>query len=1116
MKCKNCKNKLKNNETFCGKCGSEVIKTTKNSKSKKIIALVCCFAIILSGTIGGLFFYNKKSKSTLDIDGNYNCFTEGFTDVLVTDEKSAIEAVASVGDALGVKDAEKELKVTSVNQIGQDKFYRIQQYYNDIPVYGKSVVVSADDAGKVLGLTANTQNYKETKTEVVRDATEYISIAENHIKKDNVLYSGSGEKVYVSQANGEIGLCYPVEVVYSYNNEVFSKIIFVSSVDLSIVKEIELIDNNISVSGIMGNKNNFDFIQLSGEKDGNEYLLKDDERKILCSYASSGDDTVTENMATTSDAEFVDAYTNMQTIYDYFNRVLNINSFDNNGSGILLFISKNGFLCDQSKSSLVRTAETATRLGSDEFLNYAAIIIGEPDQTFKSSMANAIDVIAHEYTHRLIDNIVLLENGGIDEGICDVFGNLAESDNDSHVNIWQLGENTGYSKYDMSENITMSSYDVNDGGHNNAAIIAHSAYLMWNGIDGNENRKINSETLLNLWYNSLQFLQSDADFSQCRNAVELSARIMLKNKQLTEEQYNTVKTAFDRVGIENATFTYNETVKNKFDLSVLSGEGTENVNFKLEVIKMPEIKVGPGLVNNEMPKLIMEKSVLSGQQSLELEDGTYVLRITDLDEKQNNNQPINIKIIVKGDSNNTTDKVVVHTDFTDIITVELDNTEPTENTTTTIPNETTNVDIPEAEAIAAFERMLKGSDAIWGWNIYEGYDNHQFASMSNSEIIEKWIACDGVPLGVYEVFSPDGTNGIKYTDEPSEENSYSDPKAKFWCSYELDADLVDWILKNVFGKEPDRSIASDKMYYSGNKVYVHSELSGGPGYIYKISDYEKLSDGKYYIYVEATYEANVGVPDIYLKFTATPKQDSDKGIYWRVHSYEEYDDKITTSTTENTFDKNSLIAKYGLSSQKQFVSCENAEAKNYPDDVFGIISTLEVDLNKDTVNELLVVRVAKAEDGSKGKILAEVYQNNNGNLVLGVSQPIYDISFSSAANIYLFYSDVLSEYCIIAESSSSGSYTGVSSWLAEIYTISEKSIELYEKLERVPTVGIFADFETEFKKINVPFAKYCTEFENKDSNSNYYLLCEVEHEIFGDSGSYMTRNHKLKIIDTTT
>ncbi len=223
----------------------------------------------------------------------------------------------------------------------------------------------------------------------------------------------------------------------------------------------------------------------------------------------------------------------------------------------------------------------------------------------------------------------------------------------------------------------------------------------------------------------------------------------------------------------------------------------------------------------------------------------------------------------------------------------------------------------------------------------------------------------------------------------------------------------------------------------------------------------------------------------------------------------------SATTSDISFEsvKKSLIDKYGLASQKEFVSCENAEVKDYPDDVFGIVSMLETDLNNDNIKELLVIRVVEAEGESKGKIWAEIYQNNNGTPLLSASQAIYDISFCSAANIYLFYSDVLSKYCIVSEAYSNGSYTGVTSWLAEIYTTTESSIELYKKLEEVPTVGIFADFEEEFNKINAPFAKYCTDFDKRDKATYYHPLCEVEHVIFGDSGSYMTRNHKLKITD---
>ncbi len=217
----------------------------------------------------------------------------------------------------------------------------------------------------------------------------------------------------------------------------------------------------------------------------------------------------------------------------------------------------------------------------------------------------------------------------------------------------------------------------------------------------------------------------------------------------------------------------------------------------------------------------------------------------------------------------------------------------------------------------------------------------------------------------------------------------------------------------------------------------------------------------------------------------------------------------TTEGSKN--EANSLINKFGLSSQEEFVSCTNGGEIPYPDSIYGIISIKEVDLNNDGVKEVLVARVEKSGDG-RSKIVAEIYKSTNDSSPVAYAD-IYDISYSSGANIYLFYSDILSKYCIIAESASSGSVTGVSSQSAKIYTISNNSFELYKNLENVPTVGITADFASEFQQLNVPFAKYCTEYDNKANNSQYTLLCEIEHQITGDSGTYMTRDHKLKIVE---
>ncbi len=214
--------------------------------------------------------------------------------------------------------------------------------------------------------------------------------------------------------------------------------------------------------------------------------------------------------------------------------------------------------------------------------------------------------------------------------------------------------------------------------------------------------------------------------------------------------------------------------------------------------------------------------------------------------------------------------------------------------------------------------------------------------------------------------------------------------------------------------------------------------------------------------------------------------------------------------------RQSLISKYGLASQEQFVSCLGSEIQSYPSDIYGIVSMVDLDINNDKIDELVVLRVSQTNNIEKAHIIAEVYQTTNGNPYLCASKTICDVSYCTASNIYLFYSDILREYCIVVDSYSRGAYTGVNWWSAKVYTITSDSIAEYGNWEFVPgTVYVNVDFESEFKAINAPYAKYCDTFDNRNTASYYQPLCEVEHELFGDLGSYMTRNHKLKINSIT-
>lgn len=210
-----------------------------------------------------------------------------------------------------------------------------------------------------------------------------------------------------------------------------------------------------------------------------------------------------------------------------------------------------------------------------------------------------------------------------------------------------------------------------------------------------------------------------------------------------------------------------------------------------------------------------------------------------------------------------------------------------------------------------------------------------------------------------------------------------------------------------------------------------------------------------------------------------------------------------------------IIDQYGLTSEKQFVSCMGTETQTYPSDIYGIVSICNLDANKDKRNEMVVFRVIQTESDQEAQLLAEIYETAGGELRVSASQAIYNISFCTASNIYLFYSDSLNRYCIMVDSFSWGSYTGVNSWSAEIYTISDGSIDEFICLETVPHFGRYAEFESEFRKLNVPYAKYCTSFDERDDQSYFQPLCEIEHEMFGENMNVVDcRNHRLKIKNT--
>ena len=116
MKCPRCNAEVKKGEKYCNKCGKKI-----KSKKPIIISIAVVLVIaLITVSVSFLFFGNGSPSPENTLNGeeltalsneNYVSFSEGFTDVKVTDEKSAFEAVSSVSNTIGINDVEKELKI---------------------------------------------------------------------------------------------------------------------------------------------------------------------------------------------------------------------------------------------------------------------------------------------------------------------------------------------------------------------------------------------------------------------------------------------------------------------------------------------------------------------------------------------------------------------------------------------------------------------------------------------------------------------------------------------------------------------------------------------------------------------------------------------------------------------------------------------------------------------------------------------------------------------------------------------------------------------------------------------------------------------------------------------
>lgn len=178
----------------------------------------------------------------------------------------------------------------------------------------------------------------------------------------------------------------------------------------------------------------------------------------------------------------LDAHWGVETTYDYYNVTFNRNSYDNLGSVIKCYANKYNYF-------------NATWDGVNK-----RIVTG----FFQNSSLRqvALDIMAHELTHGVIDATAHLtnygENGAICEGLADVFGVCVEkyAKPNNGNNLWKIGEDAVVlrnlaspdCKYYLGNgwvSTTNPSYSNDYGGvHTNCGVLGYWFYLLVNGGTG--------------------------------------------------------------------------------------------------------------------------------------------------------------------------------------------------------------------------------------------------------------------------------------------------------------------------------------------------------------------------------------------------------------------------------------------------------------------------------------------------------------------------------------------------------------------------------------------------------------------------------------------------------
>lgn len=691
----------------------------QKKKRKSFTLPILIVALILACSATVFFVWHTV------VDGNKNSPA-----IVAPNVESAIEQLAQLGAEYGYSNALSELTELNTSELDGDTFYRLQQNYQGIPVYGRSVVCVTDEHGKQVALSGNPQDITidiptiptlswERISDVVKD---YIYNSLHPDGTPAIALYDEGLCIYCLDNETEMRLAYKVvcnlfsETLEAYtlivdaeSGEILSSQSLLSTADTSNSEKVNrtgYLFEKFGESSTVESYKDSDTRRENGfhsERYAEDfYLLEDVPRGLVVRNFCGVESTISQdgqkiNLFPSNSSE--DLSDSMSKIFISSNNI-----FGDEEESLLEYEAAAEYMINISKiydkyETLLETTHHSMTgrimlYFNDGYMGGENARGGRINRDGMISMGaktgiDDIDIMAHEYGHvimyaNLMEKKDCVETNAIAEGFADVMGEIVEGTLNNGVLDWTMkGDHINTCRNIKSPQNTDNAVTIseiteemenksNDYGYYFSTIISHAAYRMWNGIDGNNAKKLSTDELAKLFYRTMLMMPSDCNFMEWRSLTLIAARSM----GLTPDQIACISEAYEIVGIvDNTSVDY--MVQENTWLSVYQKDGTLCNDYDIQILSIVESDKHGNMLQDAATYSIKVRPILDdtgNRFGLEFEKGKrYTITLSSGD----NTQMADVRFTVRVGDGVLKDNLDIFTDAISLETEENSHAYPT-------------------------------------------------------------------------------------------------------------------------------------------------------------------------------------------------------------------------------------------------------------------------------------------------------------------------------------------------------------------------------------------------------------------------------------------------------